>query len=99
MKKTEISILIPTRNEVKNIGKLILEILDELKDYKIEIIVVDDSSEDGTADLVKKVTKKHREVRLIRCLSEPDLGKSILIWYSPMLCIGGRRLEGVERGN
>jgi len=79
MKRIDISILIPTRNEVKNIERLILEILDELNDYKIEIIVVDDASEDGTAELVKIIVKKHREVKFIRRHSDPDLGRSILM--------------------
>ena len=53
-----VSILIPARNE----GKVILGLLDHLlaMDYprdRLEIIVINDGSSDGTADLVRRVQK------------------------------------------
>jgi dolichol-phosphate mannosyltransferase len=56
-----ISVVIPTYNERKNISILIPQISDVLimEDMKFEIIIVDDSSPDGTADLVKELSEKY----------------------------------------
>jgi len=61
----KISIILPTYKEKDNITKLIKEIDKEFSKAKLtsEIIVVDDSSPDGTADAVKSLNKKN--VKLI----------------------------------
>lgn len=43
-------VVIPTFNEVQSIG----EILDGLKNLDVDVLVIDDGSPDGTADLVRK---------------------------------------------
>ena len=51
MRRQKVSIVIPTYNEKENILKLILEIrkiFTKLKNYKVEIVVVDDDSPDRT---------------------------------------------------
>jgi len=62
-KKSKISIIIPTYNEVNNIGPLI-ERLQSLPLNK-EIIVVDDNSNDGTIDVVKRLSERYNNVRLL----------------------------------
>ena len=52
-KITRISVIVPARNEEKNIGNL-LEILQQQTYTNYEVIVVDDQSEDRTAEFVKK---------------------------------------------
>ncbi|MBI2082678.1 MAG: polyprenol monophosphomannose synthase [Deltaproteobacteria bacterium] len=48
-------VIIPTYNESLNITRLIDSILaEETGDFKFDVLVVDDSSPDGTADLVTK---------------------------------------------
>jgi len=61
----KISVILPTYNEKENIAKLIKTIDAEFAKTKLktEIIVVDDSSPDGTAEVVRKLKK--RNVRLI----------------------------------
>ena len=59
-------IVIPTYNEEGNIECLI-EILEndifpKIKDHKISILVADDSSPDGTADIVRKYMKKYNNI-------------------------------------
>ncbi|MEE8638172.1 MAG: polyprenol monophosphomannose synthase [Candidatus Margulisiibacteriota bacterium] len=61
MNKPELSVIVPTYNEGKNIEILIIRVFDSLKKYGIhaELIVVDDSSPDGTAQLADKMAKDY----------------------------------------
>ncbi|MEE9491547.1 MAG: glycosyltransferase [Dehalococcoidia bacterium] len=60
-----ISVLIPARNEEANIGTC-LESL-RRQDYpNVEILVLDDASTDGTADIVAKVAAEDPRVRLLQ---------------------------------
>src|SRR3989344_3270888 len=66
MKKA--TVIIPTYNEKGNIEKLV-EILEndifpQIKNYEMTILVVDDNSPDGTADVVKNLMKKWKNIRL-----------------------------------
>lgn len=65
--KTKISILIPARNEADNIGNCIESILNQTYPKNLfEIIVLDDFSEDETAELVNNYTKNNlTTIRLI----------------------------------
>ena len=51
---TNLSIVLPTYNEKDNIIELINKIKDVIKNYSMEIIVVDDNSPDGTFEVCKK---------------------------------------------
>jgi len=57
-------VMIPTYNEKENIGKLVSQIL-ALKIENLEIVVIDDSSPDGTAEIVKGIASKNKKVHLI----------------------------------
>mgnify|MGYP001298672164 CR=1 FL=1 len=60
-----ISILLPARNEEANIG-VCLESL-RLQDYpNFEILVLDDSSTDGTSDIVARIAAEDSRVRLLK---------------------------------
>ena len=54
-----IAIIIPTYNEKNNILKLIHELTSAFvdTDYKIHVLVIDDNSPDGTADIVRNISK------------------------------------------
>ncbi len=54
MEKPFVSIVIPTLNEEKNLKTLLPDLINELKDYKYEIIVVDGHSKDKTVEIAKK---------------------------------------------
>jgi len=59
----EITVVLPTLNEKETIEKLINAIL---KNYpKIKIIVADDNSTDGTIGIVKRISSKDRNVKLL----------------------------------
>lgn len=81
MKKSLVSVVIPTYNEKKNILVLIngLKDLFERTEVSFQVVVVDDDSEDGTAELVRNYAKIHKFVDLIsRKGKERGLGLSIL---------------------
>lgn len=55
-----ITIIVPTYNEVQNIGLLIPKIYDVLnKQYDYEILIMDDNSPDGTAAQARTFAKKY----------------------------------------
>lgn len=54
IKSADISILIPTYNGAKTIGKALESIFYQKYDGNIEVIVVDDHSKDNTLEIVKK---------------------------------------------
>lgn len=60
-------VIIPTYNERENIGPLINSLQQEFKKvpHDMNILVVDDNSPDGTADIVKEESKKYKNVYLI----------------------------------
>ena len=55
--KPYLSVVIPVLNEAECIAQLHEEVVDvcEREGYNYEIIIVDDGSTDGTADIVKKL--------------------------------------------
>ena len=57
-------IIIPTYNEVENIGLLINEVFKFVDD--VSILVVDDNSIDGTQDLVETISKKDERVFILK---------------------------------
>jgi chlorobactene glucosyltransferase len=59
-----LSVLIPARNEEKRIGPCLESLL--ASDYPHwEILVLDDHSSDGTADLVRHLARQHPRLRLL----------------------------------
>jgi len=60
--EADVSILIPCRNEEKNIGRL-LSLLMALEDEPLEIIVCDDQSTDRTFDIAARFSSRHSKIR------------------------------------
>lgn len=79
MKKAiKLSIILPTYNEKRNIKKLIPIIEDVIKEINAEIIVVDDNSPDGTADLANELNKKYKNIRVIIRKKNRGLAPSLI---------------------
>lgn len=72
-----ITFVLPTHNEEKNIISLIKEILSLNINYQIEIIVVDDNSDDKTQGLVRELSKTERRLRLINRVGRYGLASAI----------------------
>ena len=74
------TVILPTLNEKGHILELINEIQSTFSssNEEFEIIVVDDQSEDGTIDLIKKIESEHNNLKLfVRKNLERNLAKSI----------------------
>ncbi|MEY4359171.1 MAG: hypothetical protein RLZZ631_657, partial [Cyanobacteriota bacterium] len=61
-----VSIVLPTYNERGNIEPLLEQLLPLQQHYNLEILVVDDDSADGTAELVRQLAHQQPCLRLIR---------------------------------
>jgi dolichol-phosphate mannosyltransferase len=68
----KVLVIIPTYNERDNIRDIINAILQI--DGKLNILVVDDSSPDGTADVVKEISKNDSRVNLLKRKKKEGLG-------------------------
>ena len=64
-KTTEISVVIPVKNEAGNIDTLVSEIDESLKKFSYEIIYVNDGSEDNTELELKNNMKNNKKLRVI----------------------------------
>lgn len=75
----EISVVVPAYNEEKRLETTLPHLYKSLKRrfFDFEIIVVDDGSVDGTADVVSRFAAKHAGVRLIRY--EKNRGKGFAV--------------------
>jgi len=72
---SEIGVILPTYCEAQNIEKLI----DEIENLNLftSILVIDDSSPDGTSDIVRKRQKKHGNILLFERPKKFGLGTAI----------------------
>jgi dolichol-phosphate mannosyltransferase len=72
---SEIGIILPTYCEAGNVEKLIQELEDSNLDRSI--LVIDDSSPDGTANIVRKLQEKYKNVLLLVRDKKLGLGTAI----------------------
>jgi dolichol-phosphate mannosyltransferase len=77
-KTCELSLIIPTYNEADNIPELIERVERSLKGRNFEIIVIDDNSEDGTADIAEKLGAKYGNVKVLRRNGRLGLGSAVV---------------------
>ena len=60
-----LSVLLPTWNAAETVERALASILDEV-DVRLEVLVIDDASTDGTADVAASVAERDARVVLIR---------------------------------
>jgi cellulose synthase/poly-beta-1,6-N-acetylglucosamine synthase-like glycosyltransferase len=90
---TRISVVIPARNEGRNIGACIDAILAQVYPEDLfEIIVVDDHSEDNTADLVAEYPDKN--LRCIKLADHLEDGKPVNAFKKAAIAAGISRSNG-----
>ncbi len=86
MDQTRKVVVVPTYNEAENIIPLIDEILETVPD--VNIMVVDDSSPDGTGDLVAGVAAKDKRVSLFTRTAKEGLGRAYIAGFKRALAQG-----------
>jgi hypothetical protein len=77
----KISVLVPARNEANSIGQSLQTLIAQT--YKnVEILVLDDHSEDRTGDIVSEFANRHSHIRLLESQSLPAgwNGKQFACW-------------------
>ena len=74
-KQKLVSIVIPCYNEEENINRTFDGLLELAKDHKydFEILAVDDGSQDGTWDVIKKYAESYKEIRGINMMTNYGL--------------------------
>ena len=72
----KLAIVIPTYNEAETIPGLINELFEKVKQLveKLDILIIDDSSPDGTADIVRKLSEKYEKITVIQRPKKMGLG-------------------------
>ncbi|HFE64329.1 MAG TPA: polyprenol monophosphomannose synthase [Caldithrix sp.] len=73
-------VIIPTYNERNNIGKVLQTVLD-LKIPGLDILVIDDNSPDGTAQVVRELMEKHPEIQLLQREGKLGLGTAYVAGF------------------
>ncbi|MBS1266370.1 MAG: Glycosyltransferase AglD [Candidatus Woesearchaeota archaeon] len=81
--KIEVSVVMPTLNEAGNITKMIDDVQEvfEENDIKGEIVVVDDYSEDRTADIAKGLNSKYKNIKVIVRNVRDGAGAALVVGY------------------
>ena len=72
-------VIIPTFNEIDNIKELLPALMN--LDEKFDVLVVDDSSPDGTADQVLKFKQSNSRVSLLKRQQKNGLGKAYIAGF------------------
>lgn len=69
----EASVIIPVRNRIKTISDAIRSVLEQVTDFKFNLIVVDNHSTDGTTEAIAKFATKDKRIILVKP-ERQDLG-------------------------
>lgn len=79
MSDKKILIIVPTFNEMENISRLLPILLDT--DKRIEVLIVDDNSQDGTGNFVDEQSAKNERIHLIKRPSKMGLGTAYIAGF------------------
>ena len=72
-------VIVPTYNERENISRLIQAVLE--KDPRLDVLVVDDGSPDGTGDIVQNLGAQNDRVHLLRRPKKLGLGTAYIAGF------------------
>ncbi|MGB2856772.1 MAG: glycosyltransferase, partial [Dehalococcoidia bacterium] len=77
----ELSLIAPTYNEKENIVPLVERVHKALSQYDYELIIVDDNSPDGTAQLANSLSSKY-PLKVIVRTTERGLASAVVAGFS-----------------
>jgi chlorobactene glucosyltransferase len=84
-----VSVIIPARNEAHNIGRCVRSVLSS-RYTPLEVVLVDDHSEDGTADRARLAAAGDDRLRIVPAPALPDdwFGKQWACWQGALVARG-----------
>lgn len=74
----EVAVVVPTLNEAANVERLIEKLSVVLAGRGWEVIFVDDNSADGTSDLVRRIGRTSRHVRIVQRVGRRGLSSAVI---------------------
>lgn len=74
----EIAVVVPTLNEAQNVERLIEKLSVVLAGRGWEVVFVDDNSPDGTSDLVRRIGRASRHVRIVQRVGRRGLSSAVI---------------------
>ena len=74
----ELTLIVPTLNERGNIDRLLDAIEKAMRDFRWELIFVDDASTDGTPERIQEIAQLDRRIRLIRRFDRRGLASAVV---------------------
>lgn len=77
-KDIQLSIIIPTYMEAETLPRLVERVEKALKEIDFEIIIIDDNSPDGTADIAEKLSMKFGNIRVMSRPAKLGLGSAVM---------------------
>lgn len=88
-------VVIPTYNEIKNISTL-LQAINGLHISNLSVLIVDDSSPDGTAEVVKREASKNPTIHLLERSQKSGLGSAYIAGFTYALEHGATALVQMD---
>ncbi|KAB2925497.1 MAG: polyprenol monophosphomannose synthase [Bacteroidetes bacterium] len=79
-------VIIPTYNESQNAEKIITEVLAQTE--MVQVLIVDDNSPDGTADIVKKMMEANPRIHLLQRERKLGLGTAYVAGFKYAIAHG-----------
>ncbi len=73
-----LSVIVPTFNEASNVATLVERLSAALHGIRWEVIFVDDSSPDGTADAVRAIAQRNARVRCVQRIGRRGLASACI---------------------
>ncbi|HEV2198831.1 MAG TPA: glycosyltransferase family 2 protein [Bryobacteraceae bacterium] len=97
----ELTVVVPTLNERANVPVLLERLRDALPGISWEAVLVDDDSRDGTAALVRELSRRDSHVRIVHRIGRRGLSSAviegILASASPYIAVMDGDLQHDER--
>ena len=76
------SVVVPCRNEASNVPRLVEALLETYDGYLHEILIVDDNSDDATAETVRAIAAEEPRVKLLQRGPPPGVGRALRDGYA-----------------
>lgn len=74
----EVAVVVPTLNEAANVERLVEKLTNVLAGRGWEVLFVDDNSPDGTSDVVRRIARNSRHVRIVQRVGRRGLSSAVI---------------------